>query len=95
LIGRRYSQEKKIHGGDRKSSPKNDDLIPKMRTSARLAKELGVGRVTVENSEHFSKAVDKIAAIVPGAKDKILSGEMKASKKGVIALAEGSTESIR
>lgn len=61
LRGKRYEQEKKEHGGDRKSSPQNEDLIG--RTADRIANQVGVSRATVERDGAFARSVDKLAEL--------------------------------
>lgn len=62
LIGRRYTEEKKSHGGwERTVSPsdQNDHLG---NTRQRIAKQVGVGEITVERAAKFSQAIDIITA---------------------------------
>lgn len=93
LRGKRYETEKKIAGGDRKSAsflksnPDNQELknnTNTMYTSARIAKEYGVGHDTIERDFRFAKAVD---AMPSNTKEKILSGEEKVSKNDMMEFA--------
>ncbi len=89
LRGLQYRQEKKAHGGDRKtgekSIPQNEGLI---FTAAKLAKKHGVSRATIERDAKFAEAVDVVAEALPETKAKILQGASPLSKGDVIAVAE-------
>ncbi len=85
LRGRRYNRLKKQHGGDRRSSPQNEDLNGK--TAARLAREHGVSRQTIERDGQFAAAIEKTAAIEPDLEHKVARGAGPA-KSAVIKAAE-------
>jgi N6-adenosine-specific RNA methylase IME4 len=85
LRGRRYNRMKKQHGGDRRSSPQNEDL--KGKTAARLAREHGVSRQTIERDGRFAKAIEKAAALDPDLERKVVSGKGP-PKAAVIKAAE-------
>jgi N6-adenosine-specific RNA methylase IME4 len=85
LRGRRYNRLKKQHGGDRRSSPQNEDLNGK--TAARLALEHGVSRQTIERDGQFAAAIEKTAAIEPDLERKVASGKGP-PKAAVIKAAE-------
>lgn len=85
LRGRRYNRLKKQHGGDRRSSPQNEDLNGK--TAARLAREHGVSRQTIERDGQFAAAIEKTAAIEPDLERKVASGKGP-TKAAVIKAAE-------
>jgi len=72
LRGRRYNRAKKPHGGDRKSSPQNDDL--KEKTATKLATQHGVSKATIERDGKFAEAVEKVKAVDPEIEKKIVSG---------------------
>lgn len=82
LIGKQYEAQKMTSGGDRKSdefsSLQNGDL--KMKTKDIVAKEHGIGGTTVERAERFAHGLDSAEAVVPGIKEAVLSGEVKAPK---------------
>lgn len=81
LLGKLYEARKNCHGGDRKSSRQNDDLVKGPgKTVKIIAKEQGVGAKTVERAEHFAKGIDRAAEVDPKFKQEILSGEVKAHK---------------
>lgn len=91
LRGKQYETEKKRHGGDRKSSPQNEDL--KGKTKNVVAEDHGVSASTIERDEKFSKAVDALAEISPEIKPTILSG--KAGTKSDVIKAASATDDQR
>ena len=57
------------NGGDRRSEGFSDyqnDNLKKPRTVDKIAKEHGVGAVTVSRAEKFAKGVDEAEATAPG-----------------------------
>lgn len=60
LTGRRYEEEKKSHGGDRKSSDHSDPL----KTSQKIASQLKVGEATVNAPLFLLKPLTR-SAITP------------------------------
>ena len=65
LIGKRYTNEKKAHGGDKKSgeykeksSGQNDQLV---LTAEKIAEQNKVTEKTVRRNEEFSNSIDTIA----------------------------------
>lgn len=80
---------KKKHGGNRGNqftvvaSAQNEHMAKEepSRISEQLAKELGVGRETVKRAEQFVDGLDAADAIVPGFKDDVLTGAVKAQRK--------------
>jgi hypothetical protein len=80
LIGKRYQEEKKDNGGDRKSVPHNEEVKP---TAQRIAEQHKVSHATVERAEKFANAVDKVAENVGINPQRILSGEINASRKDI------------
>ena len=81
LRGRRYNRAKKPHGGDRKSSPQNDDL--KEKTATKLATQHGVSKATIERDGKFAEAVEKLKAIDPDIEQKAHGGDRKSSGQNV------------
>lgn len=59
----------------------------KGKTSARIAKEIGVARATVERAAQYARAVDTLAADSPTIKRKILSGEIKLPRATIVEIA--------
>ena len=93
LIGRMYEARKKTHGGDRKSSHQNEDLICPQNTCAgktaqKLADEIGVGRATVERAEKFAHGIDAIRDVSDEAATKILRGGSGVKRKTVMDFPE-------
>lgn len=72
LRGRMYNGRKKKHGGERKTSPQNEDL----KTAEVVAKETGVSKATIERDGKYAEAVEKVAAVVPEVRQKVRSGEV-------------------
>jgi hypothetical protein len=92
LRGLQYRQEKKAHGGDRKTGEKSKGQIdPLISTSEKLAKKHGVSPKTIKRDAKFAEAVDVVAEALPEAKAKILQGASPLSKGDVIAVAEDVT----
>ena len=84
--GKLYSARKQSHGGDRKSSCQNVNLIG---TAEELGSQYGVSERTIIRDEQFSKAVDKVAdEIGAEARNAILSGQAKVPKESVEQLIE-------
>ena len=81
LRGRRYNRTKKQHGGDRKSSPQNEDL----KASQQLAKQHGVSKATIERDGQFAAAVETVKAVDPEIEAKVVEGT--APSKGAVVEA--------
>lgn len=90
LRGLRYRNEKQNHGGDRKSSGNNYHS----KTAERLSETYKVSPKTIRNDAAFADAVDAIVKIYSSpeeqreAKHKILTKEIRASKKDIIELSQ-------
>ena len=98
LIGRQQEAEKNSVGGDRKSQKaksevQNEPLIY-ASTAARVAAEMGVSESYVKRAAKYARGVDAAEEAVPGAKNEILSGKLKATDAKIIALAQLSKEEI-
>lgn len=99
LIGKQYEAEKASHGGDHGNGhgengqfnpkPQNEDLG---RTSARIARENNTSHAFVERAERFAQGVDSAEEAVPGARDEILSGRVKATDKAIASIAKADPE---
>lgn len=83
MRGKRYETEKKLRGGQRENSNAekrihpNDGIVSIFpSTSAKLAKEYGVGTATIERNARFTKVVDILPEPV---KQGVLLGEQKIS----------------
>lgn len=90
MIGKMYEARKKSvgeHVGNqytKMESLQNDDIPNGSAKTARtIAKELGVGRSTVERSERFAKGVDTLRGESPEAADIVLRGKSGMSKSQV------------
>lgn len=101
LRGKRYQSEKKAHGAESGGrgnqytkanlvSHQNDDLPdPTTKTAERIAKELKVGKATIERDAKFAEAVDEIEQQVgTEAKHQILSRSSNIPKKDIPKLAK-------
>ena len=87
LIGKLYEARKHTRGGTganqyNTQSRQNDDTASG-RTVKIIASEQGVGTKTVERAEHFAQGLDKAEAVVPGFRQEILSGEVKAPQNSI------------
>ena len=92
LIGKRYSKEKDIRGGDRKSEEaksmgQNDPLISPHITRAKVAQESNVTETKVRRSEILANGIDAAEAEHPGIRDMILSGAIKPQKNELYEIA--------
>jgi hypothetical protein len=90
LRGRKYHAAKQSPADNlcknAEKSPKGKSC-PSGNTAEKVASECNVSPRTVKNDAKFAEAVDKIAEVAPGAKAEILSGDLKVSKKDVVAVA--------
>lgn len=57
-------------------------------TAARVAAEMGVSESYVKRAAKYARGVDAAEEAVPGAKNEILSGKLKATDAKIIALAQ-------
>jgi N6-adenosine-specific RNA methylase IME4 len=94
LIGKQYEHRKNRVGapvGNRnaeKQIPQNEE-IDSITTAEKIAIENNISKATVERAEQYAKAVDNVAKNLGNeTKDKILSGELKTSKKDIIELSK-------
>lgn len=91
--GKLYEQRKKAHGGDRKSSAQNAQLID---TAMKIAEEYGVNQATVRRDADYARAIDTITEDAgEEVKQQILSGELAISKQDVVGLAQIPVEERR
>ena len=96
LWGKRYNLEcdrAKFHGNQYTRSDKNGEggNRPDQNshgTRSRIADELGVSEWQVRSSAEFSKGVDAAEEVMPGIKNKILTGTVEASYKDVVAIGK-------
>jgi len=91
LIGKRYQEEKKAIGENQYTKPvikeeiekRVDHSEPPKTTAKKIAEQSNVGQATVKRAEKFANAVDKVAENVGINPQKILSGEINASRRDI------------
>ena len=96
LWGKRYNLEcdrAKFHGNQYTRSDEGGEggNRPDQNvhgTRSRIADELGVSEWQVRSSAEFSKGVDAAEEVMPGIKNKILTGTIEASYKDVVAIGK-------
>lgn len=99
LMGKLYESEKLARGGSKErahdengrftSTVQNDPLRAKqLSTCERIAAQNGVGAATVKRAEKYAKGVDAAEDAVPGAREEILTGRIKATDAEITALAK-------
>ncbi|MBF0555437.1 MAG: hypothetical protein HQK96_12930 [Nitrospirae bacterium] len=97
LLGKRLQQERKPVGAPVGHEGKNQHTkangvkvtpLAPMRTKEKIAEEQRVSPKTIQNASTYASAVDHIANIVPDVKERILSGNLLATKKDIVKLAE-------
>lgn len=71
-----------------KNSPHGD-------TAAQIASELGVNRDTIKNAARFVEGLDAADEAVPGFKDDVLTGAVKAQKQEIAAMRKQTPEEIK
>lgn len=86
LIGEAYKAQKLTQGNHAERGPDgkylsaHNEHLGNQRTSEVVAKGFGVGRETVKRAEHFVDGLNEAEKVLPGIKESILSGEVKAPK---------------
>ena len=96
LWGKRYNLEcdrAKFHGNQYTRSDESGEggNRPDQNghgTRSRIADELGVSEWQVRSSAEFSKGVDAAEEVMPGIKNKILTGTVEVSYKDVVAIGK-------
>ena len=103
LIGKQYSAEKASHGArdafrgnqyEKMVSSQVGNLTKQEKTCERIAKENNIGKNTVIRAETYSKAVDAAEDVLPGTKNRFLSGQIKPTEKDIAELARAAPEEI-
>ena len=90
LRGLRYKNEKKNHGGDRKSTEQNVHLT----TAQQLADQYKISHMTIQRDEKFADAIETIIRVFPSPKKqkdikyKLLTRQSDLTKKDIVELAE-------
>lgn len=95
LIGKQYEAEKhtsNFHGNqytlvEQSGDYQNDNHHLSNATCERIANENNVSRISVIRAEKFSNGVDVAEEVIPGSRQKILSGTVKGTAKDIMALA--------
>lgn len=64
-------------------------------TAGVIAQELGVSHGAIEKAENFVDGLDAAEAVVPGFKDAVLTGEVKAQKQEVAAMRKQTPDEIK
>lgn len=93
LLGKRYSAEKQIEkkrdeNGRFTPCGQNDHKDHGLKTSERIAKEIGKSEKYVRRAEEFANGLDVADEMAPGTKDKVLSGELKIPQKDIISIGK-------
>lgn len=96
LRGRLYNMRKSKRGGFKKSTPQNGELKGRTRgVSEQIANELGVSHHAIETAGNFVDGLDAAEAVVPGFKDDVLTGAVKAQKQEVAAMRKQTPDEIK
>ena len=99
LLGKRYSAEKQIEkqrDENGRFAPSGQNYHPeeKLKTSERIAKEIGKSEKHVRRAEQYAQALDFADSICPGIKKDILSGFINTTNKDVIALLKADKKDL-
>ncbi len=91
LLGKRYSAEKQIEmlrdeNGRFTPLGQNDPTGDSVRTSERIAKEIGKSEKYVRRADEYARALDLADSVCPGVKKDILFGVINPTTKEVVAL---------
>lgn len=100
LRGRLYKTRRKRvgeHKGNQytKVEKSEKQTIPNGDTAANIAKDLGINRNTVYEAANFVDGLDAAEAVVPGFKDDVLTGAVKAQKQEVAAMRKQTPDEIK
>lgn len=79
LRGVRYENEKKKHGGDRKSNGKDYH----MKTAEKISEEYNVSEKTIRNDNEFSRGLDLITKVAPEKHNEILLEKTDLTKQEI------------
>lgn len=93
LIGKQYEAQKmtisNVTGTNQHTkvvNTENQHQPKKLRTVDKVAKEHNIAPDTVQRAEKFAKGIDEAEDIMPGAKEKILSGNTSIPKSVIAAI---------
>jgi len=99
ILGKQYEARKKREGAsvgniNAKQLPQNEGVVStKTETAVKIADEQKVSRATVERATEYSAAIDTLTETVGvEVTNKILSGELNTTKKGIVELAKAKPE---
>lgn len=103
LRGNRYLSEKNRPGAPpnnknaaKKQLPQDEEVVSGGKPLAtKIGKEYGVAHATMSRDALFAKQVREIDEKVPGAKEKILAGDLKLNRKNIAQLAELPAKEIK
>ena len=100
LLGKRYSAEKQIEmirdeSGRFTPLGQNDPTGDSVRTSERIAKEIGKSEKYVRRADEYARALDLADSVCPGVKKDILLGTINPTTKEVVALLKAVIPEVR
>ena len=99
LLGKRYSAEKQIEmirdeSGRFTPLGQNDPTDDSVRTSERIAKEIGKSEKYVRRADQYARALDLADSVCPGVKKDILLGVINPITKEVVALLKADEQEL-
>ena len=99
LLGKRYSAEKQIEmlrdeNGRFTPLGQNDPTGESVRTSERIAKEIGKSEKYVRRADEYARALDLADSVCPGVKKDILLGTINPTTKEVVALLKADEKDL-
>lgn len=99
MLGKRYSAEKQIEklrdeNGRFAPSGQNDRPEEKIKTSERIAKEIGKSEKYVRRADQYARALDLADSVCPGVKKDILLGVINPTTKEVVALLKANEQEL-
>ena len=99
LLGKRYSAEKQIEmirdeSGRFTPLGQNDPTDDSVRTSERIAKEIGKSEKYVRRADQYARALDLADSVCPGVKKDILLGVINPTTKEVVALLKADEQEL-
>ena len=99
LLGKRYSAEKQIEmirdeSGRFTPLGQNDPTGDNVRTSERIAKEIGKSEKYVRRADQYARALDLADSVCPGVKKDILLGVINPTTKEVVALLKADEQEL-
>ena len=104
MVSQLYKLRKKKHGGTganqytkKVQSAQNEHTAEKKpnRVADEIANEFGVSRETVKRSEQYDDGLTAADKVIPGTRDRVLAGELKAQNAEVMGWSKGTPEQIK